>query len=285
MNSTVVKDANIVAAYLAQDASTPIIDAASGPTAIALVGSAILPTTRAVFDFLTDIDVVKASPMTLVLCGGIGHSTPLLRTAICTAYPSIKLAEVEELPEARIFEKVMRTGWPKLCERIDRGEIGLLVEEQSTNCGANATLVVDLMSTHAVTAERLVVVQDPTMMRRTIASFEKAYVTLNVNADSSASTRPQIIPWATFTPRLRVDTEGIKWEIVNFSDRSASVAEIWTMDRFLELITGEIARLYDDSEGYGPKGKGYIGHVDIPEDVLQSWKRLKKIGGGRLAHP
>jgi len=36
-------------------------------------------------------------------------------------------------------------------------------------------------------------------------------------------------------------------------------------------------------DGYGPNGKGFIGHVDVPEDVLESWTRIKAIRGGRQA--
>jgi hypothetical protein len=73
----------------------------------------------------------------------------------------------------------------------------------------------------------------------------------------------------------------VKWYITDFCDNDATVQELWTMDRFLGLIIGEIARLNDDVDGYGPKGKGFIGHVDIPENVLESWMRMKAIGGGR----
>jgi hypothetical protein len=276
MDATGVHDANVVAAYLAQNADRPVIDAQTGKTAIVLVGSAMLPTMRAVFDYLADIDITPTSPITLVLCGGIGHSTPLLRDAICDAYPDIKPNDVEELPEARIFEKAMRMAWPGLCGRIDRGEIGYMVEEESTNCGANANLAVDMMLSRGISPESLIIVQDPTMMKRTTASFEKAYDTLKTH-----STPKQIIPWSTFTPHLSLEDKEVKWDITDFCDKNASVKELWTMDRFLGLIIGEIARLNDDVDGYGPNGKGFIGHVDIPDDVLESWMRIKAMGGGR----
>jgi hypothetical protein len=278
MDATRVNDANVVAAYLAQNAVRPAINAESGNTAIVLVGSAMLPTMRAVFDYLSDIDVSPTSPITLVLCGGIGHSTPLLRDAICGAYPDIKPNDVDGLPEARIFEKAMQMAWPGLCGRVDRGDIEYMVEEKSTNCGANANLAVGLMESRGISPESLIIVQDPTMMRRTIASFETAYDTLQ-----SRSTPKQIIPWSTFTPHLSLNDGEVEWDISDFCDKNASVNELWTMDRFLGLITGEIARLNNDVDGYGPKGKGFIGHVDIPEDVLESWRRLKAIGGGRQA--
>ena len=275
MTLTAVGDANVVASYLAQCVEPPT-HITSGHTAIVLVGSAILPTMRAVFDYLSELDISPASSITLVLCGGIGHSTSLLRDAIRSAYPDIEADDVDGLPEARIFEKAMRLAWPELCDRIDRGEIGYMVEEESTNCGANANLAVDLMLSRGISAESLIIVQDPTMMRRTIASFEKAYDTVGTQL------RPErIIPWSTFTPHLSCDQDEAIWDITDFCDKKAVVDELWTMDRFLGLIIGEIARLNDDVDGYGPNGKGFIGHVDVPEDVLESWTRLKAIGVGR----
>jgi hypothetical protein len=191
----------VVAAYLAQNADRPIIDARSGSTAIVLVGSAMLPTMRAVFDYLADIEITPTSPITLVLCGGIGHSTPLLRDAICDAYPEIKPNDVKKLPEARIFEKAMLMAWPGLCDRIDRGEIVYMVEEESTNCGANANLAVDMMVSSGVSPENLIIVQDPTMMKRTIEVSKKPTIplkpTLNRNKLFHGQRLRLICPWRT----------------------------------------------------------------------------------------
>jgi hypothetical protein len=40
---------------------------------------------------------------------------------------------------------------------------------------------------------------------------------------------------------------------------------------------GEIPRLRDDKEGYGPRGKGFIVHVDIPDEVEEAWRRVKDV--------
>lgn len=47
--------------------------------------------------------------------------------------------------------------------------------------------------------------------------------------------------------------------------------ELWVMDRFVDLVLGEIPRLRDDADGYGPRGRGFIGHVEIPIDIEQAW--------------
>eukprot|EP00775_Hariotina_reticulata_P006491 gene6491-6718_t len=42
---------------------------------------------------------------------------------------------------------------------------------------------------------------------------------------------------------------------------------VWEVERFISLLLGEIPRLRDAPGGYGPKGSGFIGHVDIPVEV------------------
>jgi hypothetical protein len=69
---------------------------------------------------------------------------------------------------------------------------------------------------------------------------------------------PEVAPGPDGLPRLAVGQE----------------AGTWTMERFLALILGEIRRLRDDRDGYGPKGQGFLPHVDIPEPVLESYQRL-----------
>ena len=40
------------------------------------------------------------------------------------------------------------------------------------------------------------------------------------------------------------------------------------------MITGEIRRLQDNPQGYGPAGAGFIGHVDFPSEVTAACQRL-----------
>lgn len=50
---------------------------------------------------------------------------------------------------------------------------------------------------------------------------------------------------------------------------------IWDMERYITLLMGEIPRLTDDVNGYGPKGKDFIIHVDIPTEVNEAFLKLK----------
>lgn len=45
-------------------------------------------------------------------------------------------------------------------------------------------------------------------------------------------------------------------------------------DRYLGLLLGEMVRLHDDDNGYGPRGKNFLPHVDIPDEVWQSYQRV-----------
>ena len=55
---------------------------------------------------------------------------------------------------------------------------------------------------------------------------------------------------------------------------------MWDMERYISLLLGEIPRLTDDEQGYGPRGKGFIAHVDVPQDVRAAFDCLR----GRYAH-
>lgn len=52
---------------------------------------------------------------------------------------------------------------------------------------------------------------------------------------------------------------------------------MWSMERYLTLLMGEIPRLRDDENGYGPRGKNFISHVEIPEEVTQAVEGLKTV--------
>lgn len=51
---------------------------------------------------------------------------------------------------------------------------------------------------------------------------------------------------------------------------------MWDMNHYIRLLMGEIPRLRDDVHGYGPCGKNFIAHVDIPESVQSAFDRLQQ---------
>lgn len=60
---------------------------------------------------------------------------------------------------------------------------------------------------------------------------------------------------------------------------------MWDMERYVNLLMGEIPRLSDDKNGYGPNGKGFIAHVDIPSEVRNAFDALCEVYSVREANP
>ena len=100
----------------------------------------------------------------------------------------------------------------------------------------------------------LVIVQDPTMQRRTHAVVERW----------RGGDGPEIRSHAPFVPVVGEDGAG-----------ETAGDPVWTLDRFRDLALGEISRLTDDRHGYGPRGAGFIAHVDLPDDVVAAHRRLR----------
>lgn len=49
---------------------------------------------------------------------------------------------------------------------------------------------------------------------------------------------------------------------------------IWERERFVSLVLGEVRRLRDDQDGYGPRGRNFIDRVDLPPAVLGAYGNL-----------
>ena len=60
---------------------------------------------------------------------------------------------------------------------------------------------------------------------------------------------------------------------------------MWDIDRYVNLLMGEIPRLTDDADGYGPRGKNFIAHVDVPTEVRAAYAALQPVYGTRAANP
>ena len=49
------------------------------------------------------------------------------------------------------------------------------------------------------------------------------------------------------------------------------------MERFVQLLMGEVQRLRNDEKGYGPRGAGFFGEVAMPDAVDNAWHRLVQL--------
>lgn len=190
----------------------------------------------------------------ILICGGIGHSTEILRNTI-KEHCIYKDIEVEGKSEADIFSNVMSKYY-----NINSDDI--IIENKSTNCGDNAKKAVELMDDINMNYDSIILIQDPTMQLRSYASFLK-YLKCKKNVD--------LINYAPFIPVLNNDMKFINSEVDG----------IWSYERYLDLVMGEIPRLRDDSKGYGPKGLGFIEHVYIPDNIEKTYRCLVNILGNR----
>ena len=184
----------------------------------------------------------------LMLVGGIGHSTHYL-------YENIrKHSEYDSIPttgraEADIYKDI-------LTQIYKVKEEDILIENQSTNCGSNAKNAFELFSESKLDARSFIIMQDPTMQLRTYASFLHEWPA----ADNL------FINFSPYIPYLSV-IDG-KTLITGINE------EAWPINRLISLLMGEIPRLQDNETGYGPKGKNYIVHIEIPTHLINSYENL-----------
>jgi hypothetical protein len=251
---------NLISSFLAKPNIESILQTTPADVII-LCGNSVLPTAEHVFNALESRPHLAKF---FVICGGIGHSTDYLYRAVASHPLFHSIAEsVAGLPEARVLEAILDRFYDVSSMR--KGGLKIVVEDKSTNCGANAIEARRVLRDHGVVPESILLVQDPTMSLRTLASLEKAY--------SNEDKPPRLAACPTFTPAVRIKDDG---ELA-FNVPGIEPASLWTMPRFLDLLMGEIPRLRDDSDGYGPRGKGFITHVEIPEEVAEAYRTLQPV--------
>jgi len=219
---------------------------------IVLLGNCVLETAEGAFRLVRN----GVCPRVLI-SGGIGHATEVLRRKVA-AHPVYRTIPTERRAEAHILADIAQRFW-------DIGRSGILVEAESTNSGENALFSRRLLEKSGHSVRTVLIVQDPTMQRRADATFRHIW------GDRS---HVSFLNWPTFTPRLAMTDGELRFAL-------SGISGLWTMDRFLDLVTGEIPRLRDDRDGYGPNGKGFIAHVDVPERIEAAYARLQEgLAGG-----
>jgi len=189
----------------------------------------------------------------IFVCGGIGHSTQDLRELVSDQYP---LIETVDQAESEMFRDILVSVQGVPADVIQ-------IETRSTNCGGNARETRLELERLGWKAESLTIVQDPTMQRRTDATFRKLWEDL---PEVRFVNRPPFIPTA-----IRQDGG---WTVDPLA---------WSADRFLSLVLGEIPRLRDDVHGYGPSGRGFLVHVDISDAIEQDFEELVRESGAIAA--
>jgi len=183
----------------------------------------------------------------LLICGGKGHSTSFLVQNV-QREASLSYIQTNDKSEAEILYQILKKNFS-----IDTKKVFL--ETTSTNCGSNAHEALRVVQQQALKHSVVILIQDATMQLRTDASFQKEWATEQTTFVNFASRKPQLV----------LKNNQIQFKMDN---------PPWTLERYLSLILGEIPRLKDDPKGYGPKGKGFISHVDIPPEIETAFERI-----------
>jgi uncharacterized SAM-binding protein YcdF (DUF218 family) len=180
-----------------------------------------------------------------MVVGGQGHTTDALRR---TLGRRMGWDDAASGTEAALFARYL---WERHGLAVD------LVEQGSTNCGNNVTNALALLRANGVPHERLVLVQDATMQRRMGAGFRR-----------HAAPSTQIVNYACHQTTVAC-VDGVL-------GYAAAPEGMWPLDRYVSLLMGEVPRLTDDANGYGPAGRGYIAHVDVPPEVQRAFAYLRE---------
>lgn len=192
-----------------------------------------------------------------LIVGGQGHTTGSVRSALRARMPWSP--ELDTASEAALYDRYL---WERHGLRAD------LLEERSTNCGTNVTHALALLRDRGLPHRRLVLIQDATMQQRMDAGFRR-----------HAEPATRLLNFASH--RTTVTEAGGRLVYDDPPDG------MWAVEHYVSLLLGEVPRLTDDAEGYGPAGRGYIAHVDVPARVRDAYRHLVLTGGfaGRVADP
>lgn len=182
---------------------------------------------------------------TFVIVGGAGHTTQTLRDKMHGEFPQI---DTEGLPEAQVFARYL-----KFQHDLEPD----FLECDSTNCGNNITNLLTLLKEKGITFKSIILTQDATMQHRMEAGLRK-FIEEDV----------QIINYAAYRAKVVAESNSLTYE--------EPIWGMWDIERYISLLMGEIPRLSDDADGYGPNGKGFIAHVEIPTQVRNAFEALKK---------
>ena len=184
LSAATLAAANQVGAWLAQD-DLATLPALPQVDVVVLAGNAVIPTIDAACRLAAEREVP------LLVSGGVGHSTNYLYEAVRqdTRY---RMLPVVGRPEAHVLADIAHDYW-----QIPRSR--LVVEDQSTNCGENARFTRTTLENGGIPHRRGIVIQDPTMQRRTMATFARVW--------QGVTTPPQWLSFPGCSPVLE-QTDG-----------------------------------------------------------------------------
>ena len=164
----------------------------------------------------------------LMIVGGEGHTTPFLRSIITEKYPNII---TENRTEADIITDLFY-------EKFSLTKNKFMIENESTNCGENASFSLKLAKDRGIRPKTVILMQDSSMQLRMDATFRKVW----------REWETEFIGYAAYRAHVIIENDQLVFE-------DNSIWGMWSMERYITLLLGEIPRLHDTSIGYGPNGK------------------------------
>lgn len=190
----------------------------------------------------------------IFLVGGIGHATKVLREN----FAKQGIFFDEGLSESEMY-------YYYLFDKYQIPTDKFLLETKSTNSGENARFALDILRSKGKLPECLFLMNDPTLQRRTRATFEKVWQEESVELVNHVPIIPEIVALE---------------ETLRFSQPELN--NQWPKEYFYALVLGEMVRLKDDENGYGPNGKNYMNPVDIPLNVWSAYQRINSVIKGNF---
>lgn len=67
--------------------------------------------------------------------------------------------------------------------------------------------------------------------------------------------------------RRTAAVDALSWPAMRIVNRPGPDTRGWPLERWVGLVTGEVRRLRDDEYGHGPRGRGFLAHVEVPGHV------------------
>lgn len=177
--------------------------------------------------------------------GGMGHTTAAFLERFESALPAGHSAT-----EGECMKEYLQSafGIP---------EEDLLVESASTNCGENVRFALRILQEQNALPASAIVLHDSTIQRRIGATLDRWW----------PENTTRFVHFAAYRARLEAGERGLAFA-------PNRIWGLWQPEHYMSLLLSEIPRLRDDAQGYGPKGRGFIAHVDLPEEVEAAWQRL-----------
>lgn len=180
-----------------------------------------------------------------MIAGGKGHTTDLLINQL----PNHLLENPSDYSEAYLLKTYI--------ESIYGEDETILLEELSTNCGLNMAYAYQEIERNSLPVQSILLCHDPLLQRRMDLTAKKQFP--NILFENYCSFIPEITHW---DEQLQLVSK---------------CPDQWPLERYISLTLGEMVRIINDENGYGPKGLGYIEAVDIPQEVMESyWCILKQ---------